>query len=638
MDHRTTAASVLAGVGGADNIDTLIHCATRLRFTLKDRTLVDESAVTSVAGVLTTADAGGQFQVVIGNEVPEVFAGIESLRVQAAAVDGEGGPREDPRVVRGSLLSRFVGMISAIFTPILWALAATGLLKALLAVSVLAAWIDKESTGYAILNALSDAFIAFLPIALAVTAAEYFKAQQFTSIAIAAALVYPAITALAGREGLSFFGIPVIMVSYTSSVIPIIIAVWVQSRMEEVLYRVLPAAVRRFLTPMIVVLLLVPLVFIVVGPVSSVMSSGLSQGVSAIFTVAPWLGGALVGGLWQVLVIFGLHWTFIPLFMVEYQQSGFIYLLAPVFAAKLAQTAATAAVWWRTRDQSLRSLSAPATLSGLLAGVTEPALYGVNLPLRRPFIFGIIGGVLGGAVISAGGIASNSFALASLVSVPSLMGRGSVAMVFIGLGVAMAAAFVLTALFGVPRPRLVPPEDSVANDDGRVRVFSPLRGAIRPLADVDDPVFSRGALGPGLAVVPAEGIVRAPFAGTVVAAPVGSHALGLRAGNGAEVLIHIGLDTVKLAGEFFTRRVEVGNHVDPGQVILEFDREALLAAGYDLITPVVLTNSRRFDLFESVEGDAGHETVLFSVGRSGAPQGDSSSLPASATHLREGSA
>ncbi|QTF72025.1 PTS transporter subunit EIIC [Arthrobacter woluwensis] len=389
---------------------------------------------------------------------------------------------------------------------------------------------------------------------------------------------------------------------------------------------------------MIVVLLLVPLVFIVVGPVSSVMSSGLSQGVSAIFTVAPWLGGALVGGLWQVLVIFGLHWTFIPLFMVEYQQSGFIYLLAPVFAAKLAQTAATAAVWWRTRDQSLRSLSAPATLSGLLAGVTEPALYGVNLPLRRPFIFGIIGGVLGGAVISAGGIASNSFALASLVSVPSLMGRGSVAMVFIGLGVAMAAAFVLTALFGVPRPRLVPPEDSVANDDGRVRVFSPLRGAIRPLADVDDPVFSRGALGPGLAVVPAEGIVRAPFAGTVVAAPVGSHALGLRAGNGAEVLIHIGLDTVKLAGEFFTRRVEVGNHVDPGQVILEFDREALLAAGYDLITPVVLTNSRRFDLFESVEGDAGHETVLFSVGRSGAPQGDSSSLPASATHLREGSA
>lgn len=627
MDHQRTAASVLTAVGGAGNVESLVHCATRLRFTLSAREAVDDDAVRSIDGVLTTTDAGGQYQVVIGNEVPEVFAHLRDV----VRSPGEDAPKTTPGP-RKSPLNRFISMIAEIFTPLLWALAATGLLKALLAVSVTAGWMDEATSTYAILNALSDAFILFLPLALAITAATYFKAQQFTSFAMAGALVYPGIADLAGQDGVEFFGVPVVMVSYASTVIPAIVMVWAQSHLERVLYQALPAALRRFLVPMIVIALLVPLTFILVGPVSNVLSTGLSTGVGAVFETAPWLGGALVGGLWQVLVIFGLHWTFIPLFVVEYQSGGFIFLLAPVFAAKLAQTAATAAVWIRTKDSRLRSLSAPATLSGLLAGVTEPALYGVNLPLKRPFAFGIVGGVLGGALIAAGGIASNSFALASLIAVPSLLGRGTIAFVFIGIGTAMAVSFLLTLLFGVPRAGKTEPaaasDAGTARDasagagstsdhadeagstpapadgagpidapsDGRHTLLSPLDGEALPLAEVDDAAFGGGALGPGLAIRPSGRTLHAPFDATVVAVLPTRHAVGLRGPGGVEVLMHIGVETTRLGGRHFTARVGNGDAVTAGQVLIEFDAEAIRAEGYDPITPVVITNGKRFGL------------------------------------------
>ena len=628
MDYAKTATAVLAGVGGAENVNTLAHCATRLRFVVKDRDKVDDAAVKKIPGVLTTADAGGQYQVVIGNEVPEVYAQLRAM--SATSPEPADDRASEPK---GSIVNRFIKMIAAIFTPVLWALAATGLLKALLAASTTFGWIDNTTSTYVILNALSDAFIMFLPIALAFTAAAHFGAQQFTSLAIAGSLVYPAIVALAGKPDVTFAGLPVIMVSYASSVIPIIVVVWAQSHMEKYLYRVLPAAVRRFLTPMIVILTLVPLTFLVIGPISSVVSYGLSSGVSWVFSVAPWLGGALVGGLWQVLVIFGLHWTFIPLFVVEYQQYGFIYLLAPVFTAKLAQTAATAAVWLRIRDEKLRSLAAPSTLSGLLAGVTEPLLYGINLPLKRPFYFGIVGGTIGGAIIAAGGVASNSFALASLMSIPSLLGQGSVASVFIGIGVAMAIGFVLTLLWGIPKDAaeiLDLPESTPAADAGpasvarasdvaasapalaRTSVVSPLDGEIVPLADVPDPVFSSGALGAGLAVRPSGSTVYSPVSGEVAAVLPSAHAVGLRADGGAELLIHVGLDTVKLEGQHFRCLVSLGDRVAAGQPLIEFDKDAIAALGYDLVTPVLVTNGAQFSLADdAASGPISHGEALF---------------------------
>ncbi|MFV0375422.1 beta-glucoside-specific PTS transporter subunit IIABC [Microbacterium sp.] len=604
-DYAKIAEGVLRGVGGEENITSVVHCATRLRFVLKDESKADGAALKATPGVITTAQAGGQYQVVIGNDVPEVYAEIGKM----TSLGGGGGEDDAPK---GNLFNRFIKMISSVFTPIIWALAATGLLKAFLSAAQTFGWIDPESSTFAVLYALSDGFIYFMPVALAITSARYFKASEYTSFAIAAALVYPSIVGLVGAEGLTFFGIPFTMVSYVSAVIPVILIVWLQSHAEKFLYAKLPGAIRRFVTPMIVVLIAVPLVFVVVGPISDLVASAIGNSIGWVFSNVPWLGGAIVGGLWQVFVIFGLHWGLVPVFQVEFVATGQMLLLAPVFAAVLAQAGAVAGVWVRTRNRTLRSLAAPATLSGFLAGITEPAIYGVNLPLKRPFAFGIAGGVVGGAIIAMGNVFSTAFVIPSGLALPALFGNGSMVMLAIGLAAAILIPFLLVVLVGFKDP-----EDAdvaavtPAND---VAVLSPLDGTVIPLGEVADAAFAEGSLGQGVAIRPRSGAVYAPFDGTVVAAFPTGHAFGLRHADGTEVLIHIGLDTVKLNGEHFTTRVTSGQNVRAGDLLVEFDGEAIELAGYDLTTPVIVTNP---DLYPAVvataSGPVAHGEPLFTA-------------------------
>ncbi|MBN9211740.1 MAG: PTS beta-glucoside transporter subunit EIIBCA [Microbacterium sp. 71-36] len=603
-DHAKTAAGVLAGVGGESNVQSLVHCATRLRFVLKDESKADAAAIRAVPGVITTAQAGGQYQVVIGNDVPDVYAAIQSQ----TKVGGDAGAEEGPK---GNLFNRFIKMISAIFTPILWALAGTGLLKAFLAAAVTFGWMDATTTTYTILNALSDALINFLPLALAITAARYFKASEFTSFAIAGALVYPSITALTGAPDVTFFGIPVTMVSYVSSVIPVIIIVWLQSHAERFLLKVLPGAVRRFVTPMIVVLVAVPLVFVVIGPLSALLGGGLASGIGWVFETVPWLGGAIMGGLWQVFVIFGLHWGLVPLFQLEYQTTGMILLIGPVFAAVLAQAAAVAGVLVRSRNKNLRSLAAPATLSGFLAGITEPAIYGINLPLKRPFAFGVVGGALGGALIAMGGVFSKAFVVPSGLALPALLGNGNMVMLAIGLAVAVVVPFLLTVLIGFKDPvdEAAPAAPAAATD---TVVLNPVDGSVVALSEVPDAAFADGSLGKGVAVRPTSGAVYAPFDATVVAAFPTGHAVGLRGVDGVELLIHVGLDTVKLGGEHFSLKVSSGQQVKAGDLLVEFDGDAIERAGYDLITPVIVTNGDLYpDVADVASGPLSHGETLF---------------------------
>lgn len=602
-DHAKTAAGVLAGVGGESNVQSLVHCATRLRFVLKDESKADATALRATPGVITTAQAGGQYQVVIGNDVPDVYAAIQA---QTKLGGGDGATDDGPK---GNLFNRFIKMISAIFTPILWALAGTGLLKAFLAAAVTFGWMDATTTTYTILNALSDALINFLPLALAITAARYFKASEFTSFAIAGALVYPSITALTGAPDVTFFGIPVTMVSYVSSVIPVIIIVWLQSHAERFLLRVLPGAIRRFVTPMLVVLVAVPLVFVVIGPISALIGGGLASGIGWVFETVPWLGGAIMGGLWQVFVIFGLHWGLVPLFQLEYQTTGMILLIGPVFAAVLAQAAAVAGVLVRTRNKNLRSLAAPATLSGFLAGITEPAIYGINLPLKRPFAFGIVGGALGGAIIAMGGVFSTAFVVPSGLALPALLGNGNMVMLGIGLAAAVLVPFLLVVLVGFRDPTDDTAPAAVATD---TVVLAPVDGTAVALSEVPDAAFADGSLGKGVAIRPTSGAVYAPFDATVVAAFPTGHAVGLRGVDGVELLIHVGLDTVKLGGEHFALKVASGQQVKAGDLLLEFDGEAIERAGYDLITPVIVTNGDLYpDVADVASGPLSHGETLF---------------------------
>jgi PTS system beta-glucosides-specific IIC component len=605
-DYAKTAAGVLKGVGGEDNVQSLAHCMTRLRFVLKDEHRADAAALKATPGVITTAQAGGEYQVVIGNDVPEVFAEI-------GRISNLGGRAQHPEAAkdesRGNLFNRFIKMISALFTPLIWPLAGTGLLKALLAAAVTFGWIDATTSTYAVLNALSDAFIYFLPLALAMTAARYFGAQQFTSLAIAGALVYPGVVALNGVPDLTFFGIPLTMVSYASSVIPIIIVVWLQSHMERFLYKTLPAAIRRFLTPMLVVLILVTVTFLAIGPIASVVSGAIAGAVTWLFSTVPWLAGALMGGLWQIFVMFGLHWGFVPFMTTELRETGHILSEAPVFAAVLAQAAAMAGVWVRTRNSAMRSLAAPATLSGFLAGITEPGIYGVNLPLKRPFAFGIAGGVVGGAIIAAGGVATSAFVLPSVLSIPALIGNGNPIMLVIGLAAAVIIPFVLVLLVGFKDPV---DDETVAVASTDVQVLSPLDGTVVPLAEVPDAAFADGTLGYGVAIRPRSGAVYAPFDATVVAAFPTGHAVGLRHADGAELLIHVGIDTVRLAGEHFELKVTSGQVVKAGDLLVEFDGDAIERAGYDLITPVIVTNADLYpEVGEPAIGLIAHGEPLF---------------------------
>ncbi|MFI8632667.1 beta-glucoside-specific PTS transporter subunit IIABC [Microbacterium sp. NPDC077663] len=609
MDYSKTAAGVLKGVGGEENVSSLVHCATRLRFVLKDESKADTAAVKATPGVVTVAQAGGQYQVVIGNDVPDVFAEIGKISKLGAA-SADGAATDAPK---GNLFNRFISMISSIFTPVLWALAGTGLLKAFLAAAVTFGWIATDTSTYAVLNALSDAFINFLPIALSITAARYFKANEWTSLAIAGALVYPTMAGLVGQPGLTFFGIPFTMVSYVSSVIPIIVIVWLQSHAEKVLYRVLPGAVKRFMTPMIVVLIAVPLVFVVIGPISDLLGGGLGTGIGWVFDTLPWLGGAIMGGLWQVFVIFGLHWGLVPLFTLEFQTTGQILLVGPVFAAVLAQAAAVAGVWVRARNKNLKSLAAPATLSGFLAGITEPAIYGINLPLKRPFAFGIVGGAIGGAIIALGGVFAKAFVVPSGLALPALLGNGNMVFLGVGLLVAIVVPFLLTIIVGFNEPTedAAPAPASAEND---LAVLSPLDGTVVPLSETPDAAFAEGALGDGVAILPRSGALYAPFDATIAAAFPTGHAIGLRHADGAEVLIHIGIDTVKLGGTHFDVKVTTGQQVKAGDLLVEFDGDAIERAGYDLTTPIVVTNGELYPaITDRASGPIAHGEPLFTA-------------------------
>ncbi|WP_250445215.1 beta-glucoside-specific PTS transporter subunit IIABC [Actinotalea sp. C106] len=614
MKYDATAAAVLDGVGGESNVSSVVHCATRLRFKLVDRDKADKAAVEATPGVITVVESGGQFQVVIGNDVPTVYAElgkISSLTGERAQT-AEAGPK-------GNILNRAIDLISSIFSPILWALAGTGLLKALLALVVTLGWLDATTQSYTILYSASDALIHFLPVLLAVTSAKRFGANQFVSMAIAGALVYPDIMALNTGDPVSFFGLPVVMVSYVSSVIPIIVAVWVQSHLERWLHQVLPSTVRNFLSPMLVVLVLVPLTLLTIGPATTYAGQGISHGIEALWSLSPAVGGALMGGLWQVFVIFGLHWAFVPIITNDLGVQGYSLLTGPLFAAVLAQAAAALGVFIRTRNAELRQIAGPSTVSGFLAGVTEPAIYGVTLRLKKPFVYGVIAGAVGGGIAAAGGSAAEGFVLPGLITITSTINIGSFTMQLIGTGVAVVLALVLTLTLGfkdlpASAPAAVPAEDVAKNDTPSddaatatgsaaaagggtatltrtavVEVGAPLEGRVIALAEVPDQVFSSGALGEGVGLVPTSGEIHAPVAGELVS--VMPHAFGIRTADGVELLVHVGIDTVQLKGQHFTTAATQGSTVAQGELLGTVDLDGVRAAGYDPTTVVLVTNS-----------------------------------------------
>jgi len=615
VDYKALAPQILEKVGGEANIASMTHCATRLRLKLKDESKADKASVEKLPGVITVMPAGGQFQVVIGNDVPVLYE--EMTRITAL---GEQGGSDEGKAAGGNLLNRFIELISSIFLPSLWPLAGAGLLKAFLSLFTTFGWLSTESTTYTILNASADAIFYFLPLFLAINASKRFKTNQFTSMALAGALVYPSIVAFASStDQVTFFGLPVIAMNYTSSVIPIIIAVWLQSYLERFLNRVLPHWLRNFTTPLLVMVIMVPVILLTLGPITMYAASAVSAGVTAVFEAVPWLGGLLMGGLWQVFVLFGLHWGFVPLMINDLTTQGYSLLTGPLLAAVLAQAAATLAVAVRSRSAKRRQVAGPSALSGFAAGITEPAIYGVNLPLKMPFYAGIAGGAVGGAIAASGGSAANSFVFPSLLALPAYMTVGNFTLQLIGTGVGIAIGFIGSFLLSSREevdpvdedPEATPasgpavlvhPEGTAASGAAavavatgtKVKLGAPVAGNVVPLSQVQDRVFASQAMGLGIGITPTSGTIVAPVDGEVVVAMTSGHAYGLKTRSGVEVLVHVGIDTVQLKGEGFSPKVAKGDVVRKGDVLGEVDLAKVRAAGYDPTTVMIVTNTANF--------------------------------------------
>lgn len=598
-NYDDLAKNIAKYVGGAGNVNSLFHCATRLRFKVKDQSKVDKKRLEQLQGVISVIESGGQTQVVIGNQVADVYdAIIENTDIKGQE-GGSTGAAESGE--KKNLLNAFMETVSGIFAPILSAMCGAGMLKGILILFTTLGWLTAESGTYRILYAAADGVFTFMPLFLAYTAAEKFRADKFVSVAIAAALVYPDITAAYGAgEALTFLGLPVVLVSYTSSVIPIIISVYVLSKLEKLLKKFIPDMIKGFMNPLLSLVIMVPATYLVIGPISDTAGKLLASGYTGLVGLNPIIAGLILGLLWPMVVMFGLHWGFAPIVMNNIAEYGRDTLFTITGPNNMAQAGATLGVFLKTKNKELKSMSGSCAISAVLAGITEPAIYGITLKYKKPFYIGMVFSGIAGAIVAACGAGAPTLLSTSILTLPGYIGKG-----FAGFCIACAIAYfgsaIVTYLFGFSDEMILTPDVAENNageeesaetaEAGDAEIKVPVNGKVIPLSEVKDEMFAQEALGKGAAVIPADGKICAPCDGVVTAVYPTGHAIGITSREGAEVLIHVGMDTVTLDGKGFKVMVKEEQSVKCGELLIEADLSVIKAAGLDITTPVVITNT-----------------------------------------------
>lgn len=614
MDYQKLAKAILEQVGGEANVRSVVHCATRLRFKLVDKSKADKAKVENIPGVISVVENAGQFQVVIGNTVGDVYQALGTFTnlTQDDATDSDGTKEEDVNV-----FNKIIDVISGIFTPILGALAGGGMIKGLLMIFTTFGWISEKSGTYAIWYAAADSVFYFLPLLLAYTAARKFRANPAVAITAAGALIYPnMVTLFNDGSHITFLGIPVVLMSYASSVIPIILAVWILSMLERFLNKWIHESAKNFLTPMLCLMIIVPLTFLAFGPAGTYVSQALASGYKFVYGLSPIVAGALMGAGWQILVIFGVHWGFVPIMINNLSRFGRDTMIAMVGPSNFAQAGASLGVFLKTKKPEVKAISGSAALTGLF-GITEPSIYGVTLKYKKPFVIASIAGAIGGAIVGAFGSSGAANAIPGLLTIPIFIGKGFAGFI-IGIIVAYVFAAIGTYLFGYkdeisPEEDLTDAKEAQATGIEKEEIGSPLQGELKQLDQVQDEAFASGLLGKGIAIVPQEGKLLSPVDGVIeIAFPTG-HAIGIRSDKGAEILIHVGFDTVQLNGQHFTLHVKQGERVKAGQKLLDFDIKAISEAGYDVTTPVLITNTEAYlDVLIEAKENIGYGDKLMS--------------------------
>lgn len=581
--YENLAKSIIANVGGKGNIISIAHCVTRLRFTLKDEAKANDEVLKNMDGVVTVMKAGGQYQVVIGNHVPDVYKDVCAV----AGVKGN-TVTEEPKMKFGE---KVLDLITGIFMPSMSLLCACGIIQGVLTLCKMAGILTDTDGLYQILNAAGQVMFYFFPVVIGFNTSKKLGGNPYLGMMLGAGLVYPAIQGV----DLNVFGMTV-NASYSSTVMPIILLCAVAVPFEKLLNKIIPDVVKTFVTPVVVLMVCLPLGFCAIGPVANMIAGAISAFFTAIYGFSPVLAGAALAGLWQVLVMFGVHSVLIMTFIVSLLSGTPQPLMACMLVCSFVQTGAVVGIWLKTKNQKLKNIALPAWISGIF-GVTEPAIYGVTLPHGKQFAFtcgtsaimGALVAIFGGNVYTMAGL--GVFAIPGMIN-PANPGGSlmtAILLMIASVVVGFIVAFITFKDAGSNESKI---EEKKA--DLKVKkevVTSPLTGNVIPLTEVKDEAFSGELLGKGVAVDPTEGNVVAPCNGTVTTLFPTKHAIGIVTENGAELLIHLGLDTVKLEGEHFTAHIAQGDKVKKGQLMVTVDLEAVKAAGYSMVTPIIVTNT-----------------------------------------------
>ena len=603
MKNKELAESIINKVGGKDNITSLVHCATRLRFVLNDDSKADAESLKKQKGVITVVKSGGQFQVVIGNHVADVFSDIMQLtnlnenHITNTAPDQKMG-----------FFSKLIDLVSGIFIPALVVIVAGGIFKGVIALLQVLEIVNADSQTYNYLFAIADAPFYYLPVILGFSAVKKFGGNPYVGMALGGALVHPNIVGMLGDAfelQTSLFMIPVKLIPYKSSVFPIIIASWFYSLLERNFNKIMHDSFKKFIAPLLGIIITVPLTFAVIGPVVAFLSNIVADGIIYVYQLNSVIASMILAGLWQVMVIFGIHWGMVPFAMNNFNVYNEDFMMPILFPAVFAQVGAVLAVMLRSKDPQMKALASSSVLSGIF-GVTEPAIYGINLPLKRPFVIGCISAMIGGGIVGYYHSVIYSFSFISIFSFlqlipPTGINEKFYAVVF-GSLISFGVSTTVTYLFGIPKDKKAADENQPQNNEDKkqtdevkqvdtITISSPMTGKVIPLSQVNDPTFAGELMGKGSAIIPTIGQALAPEDGEVVSLFRTKHAIGFVTHSGAEILIHIGIDTVKLDGQHFEAHVEAGSKVKKGDLLVSFDIDAIKQAGFEVTTPIIITNS-----------------------------------------------
>lgn len=625
MDYESVAKKILQRVGGAENVTGLVHCMTRLRFNLKDESIVDDEAVKKTKGVMGVMKKGGQYQIIIGNDVGYVYEELNKLGKFSNQVP----KKKENSTEKKNILTMLMDTISGIMTPVIPAIIGAAMIKVLLTLLPMIGVLNTSGDTYQLLAVIGDGAFFFMPVLIAVSASKKFGTNVYYAASIALIMLHPNFismmtTAHDANETIRFLGlIPVTYATYSYSVIPIILAVWSLKYVEKFVDKITPVITKNFLKPMLVVLIEAPIALIILGPLGAICGNVLSDVVYFIHDKLGFIAVGLVAGIYPFVVMAGMHHAFTPIKLGMIATTGYEnFICIGELCSNMAQGAASLAVAIKSKNKDFKQIAGSSAFSALLAGITEPALYGVTLRLKRPMLGACIGAVAGGLFggffqLKCFGIATP--AIVTIVQYVEESRPMSLLIAALTILITVIVAFIATMLIGF--------EDVVDEDDEEeyfeevkeepeltdgeeITVLNPLAGEIVSLNQVKDATFSQEILGKGVAVVPAEGVVYAPFDGKVDMMFETGHAVGLTSDKGVELLIHVGIDTVNLKGQYFHPMKKTGDEVKKGDVLLTFEKEKI-EQEYDLMTPVIISNTNRYQEIKAVK--TGKANVLDSI-------------------------